>query len=162
MVGEHGRVEQVRGTERVDPERLEERGRSRLGRGRPQVREVHPELARPVVPDDPDALRRAGRGHREAEHDRLAAARSLRKRRKAAELAAGLDRDDTHARLHRRGQLLVALARSREHHVRRVEACPQDVPELTARGHVRAETEPGEVAQDGQARVRLDRVGQVE
>ena len=39
---------------------------------------------------------------------------------------------------------------------------PQDVPQLAAGRHVRAEAQPGEVPQHGEVRVGLDRVGEVE
>ena len=121
-------------------------GDATASRGRePQVGGVHPELARPVVADEPDALQPRRLGDGRAEQDGLAAPEPLGDPREPPQLADRLDGHDPHARLDRGVQLLVALAGAREHDPVRGEARPEGVAQLAARGHVGAQAGPGQV-----------------
>ena len=71
MRDERPRIEDVRGTERVQPEQLEMRRADRAARRIDEIRRVHPELARAVVADEPDALESGVLGHGRPEHHRL-------------------------------------------------------------------------------------------
>jgi len=156
------RVEHVRRPEPVDPEQLEMPRPCRRSRRGPQVGLVHPELARPVVADQPDALQAVGGADRRAQEDRHAPVRLRRDPLQAVELARRLDRDCPDVGRDRVAQLGVALAGTRDDDSIRVDPRPDRGGELPARGDVRAEPEAAEVGHDRECRVRLDRVGDLD
>jgi hypothetical protein len=121
-----------------------------------------PELARPVVADEPDALQAGCLRDGGPEQDRLAPSDSPGDALEAAQLARRLDGHHAHSRLDGRRQLLVALAGPGEHDPVGADPRPKRLAELAAGRDVGAQPEVGEVAQDREVRVRLDRVGEVE
>ena len=163
-VARRPRVEQVRRPERVEPQRLELGRRDRLcarppaGRDRPS-RTCRPRRRRPAGPapgaPPPVTAARSRTGCRSPE--------ALGDPRQPPQLAGRLDRDRPQAGLDGRRQLVVALARAREHHPVRGEAGPRSTwrsspPDATSAPRPSA----GQVPQDGQVRVGLHRVGEVE
>ena len=157
----HG-VEHVRRPEGMQPEQLEVRRGDRSTCASGEVRRVHPELAGPVVTDEPDTFRRASLGDGRPEQDRLAAPELSRDRLEPSKLAGRLDRDRADPGRHRGAQLIVALARPGHHDPLGADPGPTGGRELAAGGDIGAETEPAEMRDDGQRRVRLDRVGQLD
>ena len=71
VLDERRRIEDVRRAEGVDAKEVEVGRRDGMRRCRREVRAVHPELARAVVADQPDALEPGVLGDRRAQEDRL-------------------------------------------------------------------------------------------
>ena len=101
--------------------------RDGLARGEPQVARVHPELAGAVVAHEPDALEAVAPPNGAPEQDGLPPAERLGDGREPAQLQRRLDGHDPDAGIDRGAQLLVALARARDHDPVRRHAGPERV-----------------------------------
>ena len=113
--------------------------------------ERHAELALDAA-DESDRLQPRVVGNGQAQEDRLAPARRGGDGLEAAQLTRRLHGDDADAGGDRRGQFLVPFARSGHRDGRRVEAGPQDRLQLSARGHVGANSAAPDVGHDRQRR----------
>ena len=144
VVDERRRVEDVRRAERVEPEQLEMRRGDRLGAPRSrEVGGVHPELARAVVADEPDALepgappRRRRAGGRAGGGPRAAAIASSRRSSPGDSTVTARTPAATAA-----AQLVVALAGAGDDDPVRVDARARTQSQLAAGRDVRPEPEP--------------------
>ena len=97
----------------MQPQQLEVgRGGGPLRR-RDEIGRIHPELAGPIVADEPDALETGVLGDRGSEEDRLPPARLRRDGLEPAELARRLDGDGANPGRNGGTQLFVAACRAR-------------------------------------------------
>jgi hypothetical protein len=156
------RVEDVRGTEGMQPEKLEMWRRDGPPRRVRQVRRVHPELAGSVVADEADPLQPRTLGDRGAKEDRLHTPRICGDPLQACQLSGRLHGDRADPGRDRGGELVVALARAGHHDAIRGDPGAAGGLELTTRRDIGAEAEATEVVHHGECRVRLDRVCQVD
>jgi hypothetical protein len=150
VIGEGRRVEDIRGTERVQAEQLEPRRIGRVARRRHEVTGIHAELAGAVVADEPDAFESRRLPYSGPNEHRHATIRRSRDRLEPLQLAARFDGDRANVGFDRGAQLRLALARPGEDDSPWRDARPEGECQLPTGGDVCPEPEPGQMANHGQ------------
>ena len=156
-------VEDVRRPEGMESEQLEMWRRHRPSRRIREVRRIHPELARPVVADEADALESGMLGDGRPQENRLDPAGMRGDPLESCQLARRLDGDGADAGGDRGAELVVALARAGHHDAVRGDA-GSAAPWRARRPMRRRRPSPRRPRKSTtrERRVRLDRVGELD